>query len=122
MKRLPHLSFLLGLVLCACTLSSHADERVLELKDVLNFQQDTSVTPDGRKVDTISGLCGHSAYVVSSFEVVKHADSLQVLVHIRSTDKEGLSGSFQESFEIPDTVDTVTFGREDEVIWQQGKD
>jgi hypothetical protein len=96
---------------------SRLNNMILELKDVQFFKaQETSASP---RTIRLSGLAFHSALAVRDVTATQNgASSLQVLVHLMPT-APGLSGNFTYEFVVPDSVNTVTFGNEDALIWRR---
>lgn len=89
---------------------------VLEMEQTFNFSKKI-VELDGESFLKISGLSGHSAFSVVSFEIIYHRESVQILIHLTSSNTEGLSGSFEELVKIPKSKKEIVFGLEKNLIW-----
>jgi len=61
----------------------------------------------------------HSALAIRDISTSQHDETLQVFVHLTLV-RDKLSGDLNYNLDIPVTVNTVTFGNENDVIWKRG--
>lgn len=66
----------------------------------------------------ISGLAFHSSLAVDKIKTKTKDKSLAVLVYMTLA-RRGLSGRFTYNFDVPERVDSVTFGPDKHLIWQR---
>ena len=86
---------------------------ILDLDDIGGFETEYSQESETLR---ISGLVMHSSYSVKKISTRQIGSDLIVkikLVHAR----KGLSGSFDQTLDIPSTVDRVLLGKERKEIW-----
>jgi len=111
--------FVVCLMVMALICSGCAEDRdtILELKDVQFFQ----VLPINSSAGSIklSGVPMHSALAIRDISTSQHDETLQVFVHLTLV-RDKLSGDLNYNLDIPVTVNTVTFGNENDVIWKRG--
>jgi hypothetical protein len=111
--RLPLLGALFAVVFCEACVGTG---RILELDDVQSFRSvQASADPLTIKV---SGLAGHSALVVSRIDVIQKDDVATIVVHLALA-SNGRSGSFDYAYLVPGSVNSVSFGSENAVIWKR---
>ena len=89
---------------------------VVEYSDINNFQVFIK-EENGTDILTFSGLCMQSAYVVNKIEYETKLDVLHITVFLSWFNKEGKSGSFNESVIIPSEINSVVFGKDKKQIW-----
>lgn len=110
------LGFGLLFVTAAVVACAQETSVVLELKDVQFFNaEQTSTSPATIR---LSGLAFHSSLVVQEISTTRHEETLKLLVHLAPA-SAGLSGSFDYTLTVPPAVNTVSFGREEIVIWNR---
>jgi hypothetical protein len=111
--RLSLLSALFAGVFCSACAGA---DRILELKDVLFFKStQASAEPLTIKV---SGLAGHSALVISRIDVIQKNDAATIVAHLALA-SNGRSGSFDYVYVVPGSVNSVSFGSGNAVIWKR---
>jgi hypothetical protein len=104
--------FIFGTIISGCA----GESMILELKDVQFFksEQISSTPPTIR----ISGLAFHSSMAVQQITATRADDTSQILIHMVLT-RPSLSGSFDYTYEVPSSVNAVTFGNEKTPIWNR---
>jgi hypothetical protein len=96
----------------------YGDTTLLKYKDVQFFKiRETQSMPVVSL--EISGLAFHSSLAVEKIETKTEDKSLVVLIYLTLAGR-GLSGSFTSNFDIPENVDSVTFGPDRHLIWKRG--
>lgn len=111
--RLPLLAALFAGVVCAACAGT---DKILELKDV-RFFSSTQANADPLIIK-VSGLSGHSALVVSRIEVIQENDAATIVAHLALA-SNGMSGSFDYVYVVPGSVNSVSFGSKNAVIWKR---
>ncbi len=123
MKACPAFSFpvlvLFTLALGACQ-SLLPGDFILSRADTFDYHQQV-VDENGKKVLIIEGICGHSAYLVDRVDVIRHPDSLQIMVHLVPATQSGVNGSFEKAIAIPPDVNRITYGEDETVIWERDR-
>jgi hypothetical protein len=110
--------FVLCLLLVVAVFAACAQESdmILELKDVQFFKiRQTNSSPMTLRV---SGLSFHSALAVQKVTISEEHDSMRLFVHLTPA-TQGLSGNFDYTVTIPDSINLLSFGKERSVIWRR---
>lgn len=95
---------------------------ILKRKDILHYAIEESVNSNGQKLVTVSGLAFHSAMVVRRIDQIEMPDaSIRIQVHLwlMMFGGKGSSGTFSYSLVVPDNINKITFGCEDDIIWSR---
>lgn len=92
--------------------------RILEAKDVQQLRVEESRAL-GKTSLRLRGLVFHSALGVERTTTETGDGTLRVLVHLALA-RPGVSGNLDVEVEVPDSVERVTFGRGEAVVWRRG--
>lgn len=98
--------------------SQDEGKMLLKCDDIRNFDiQELDV--DGKKLLKISGLCGHSSYVVKKIYITIEDDSLIINIEASFFKKKNETGFFEYDICIPDDVNQVLIGDTKKEIWSR---
>ena len=88
---------------------------ILELDDIFRFETEYLQESETLR---ISGIAGHSSYSVTEIST-KHIGA-ELIVEIKlGRPREGLSGGFDYTIDVPPTVERVLLGKERKEIWHR---
>lgn len=120
-RKIMHLKYLvlfsvLPLLCCSCAYPSEA--MILEKKFTIGLSKEEIVIGNQDYL-RISGLCGHSSFVVHSIELIYGPNSVQVLVRLIPAGKKGLTGNFDVVIPVLEKFDSIYFGKESDLMWER---
>lgn len=91
---------------------------ILEKKDVQFLRVDPFERGDGSLELEISGLAFHSALVVIGSRIERVGDAIVLEVELGPA-RDGLSGTFERTVEVPADVNEVLFGSQRKRLWRR---
>ena len=89
--------------------------QILEFENMLQYRLD--LNPKTKVPETISGLCGRSAYCVSEVTTKTNGDTLVALVKIGPF--KGQSGNFSYALKTSDDIQYLKFGTKEHLLWKR---
>ncbi len=93
---------------------------ILEAKYIQHLQVRESHEAAGTVLH-ISGLCGHSSYVIKNVEAERRDNILILDIHIAPAEdallQKGLTGNFSSAVPLPEGVEKVLLGADRTEIW-----
>jgi hypothetical protein len=112
----------LGTLLMASLTMCSTGSAILEVNYVQHLQVRETHNPTGTTLH-VSGLCGHSSYVVKNLETTKSDHALILDIHIAMAKddqlQKGFTGNFSYAVPVPEDVDSVLLGEHRTEIWSR---
>ena|GEM_PF-4705406 len=88
---------------------------ILEFENVLQYKLE--LNPKTKIPETISGVCGRSAFCVTGINTRTNGNTLVVLVRIDLF--KGKTGSFSYALKLNDDIKYLKFGTKEHLLWQR---